>query len=203
MRIVHLSDTHNLHKEMDHLPEGDVVIHSGDFSFAGTENEALDFIGWFMSLPFEYKIFIAGNHDNFLFDANIEGMPENCFYLSNSGIEIEGIKFYGVPMFMEDIMYESYDEQIKNIPPDTDILITHQPPYGILDFSDDIHFGSKVLLDVVSDICPQYHLFGHIHPAYGIREHKETIFSNASVVDKNYELKNRPFVFDIKENILI
>ncbi len=63
MRILHISDTHSKHRELPPLPNADVIIHSGDFTFAGSENEAYDFINWFCDLPFQHKIFIAGNHD--------------------------------------------------------------------------------------------------------------------------------------------
>lgn len=168
MRIIHLSDTHNQHHQMTVLPEADVIIHSGDISFAGSEDEVMDFIRWFSSLPYKYKIFIAGNHDNCLHETNIDGLPESCFYLCNSSVIIDGLKFYGVPMFMEDAMSGKYDEIIQRIPDDTDILITHQPPYGILDFSENIHYGDHGLLQTVLDIRPRYHLFGHIHDTCGV-----------------------------------
>ena len=197
MRIVHLSDTHNRHHQLPDMPEADLVVHSGDISFAGSEDEAIDFIQWFMSLPYKYKVFIAGNHDNCLYEANIDGLPENCFYLCNSSVMIEGAKFYGLPMFMEDAMSDKFDESIRNIPSDTDILVTHQPPYGVLDFSENIHYGDHLLLQTVLDIRPRYHLFGHIHDAYGVEKGKSTIFSNASLLDEEYRLMNKPFVFEL------
>ena len=66
----------------------------------GSEQEALDFMNWFCDLPYPQKIFICGNHDECLYDATIDGLDGNVQYLCNSGIEIEGLKFYGVPMFM-------------------------------------------------------------------------------------------------------
>jgi predicted phosphodiesterase len=109
MLILHLSDTHNKHHELCNLPHADIIIHSGDISFAGTENEVKDFIEWFGALPYHYKIFIAGNHDDCLFDATIDGLPQNCFYLCNTSVTIEGLKFHGLPMFMEDLISGDYD----------------------------------------------------------------------------------------------
>lgn len=91
MKILHLSDTHSKHRSLQNLPSADIVIHSGDVSFAGSEDEIMDFMKWFGALPYKYKIFIAGNHDDCLFGANIDGLPENCFYLCNSEITIEGL----------------------------------------------------------------------------------------------------------------
>ena len=85
IHILHLSDTHGKHHELRNLPNADVIIHSGDISFAGSENEVMDFIEWFGALPYKYKIFIAGNHDDCLFGATVDGLPQNCFYICNSG----------------------------------------------------------------------------------------------------------------------
>ena len=48
---------------MPELPAGDVLIHAGDFSKVGAENDVKRFAEWMASLPFAHKIVIAGNHD--------------------------------------------------------------------------------------------------------------------------------------------
>ena len=197
MLILHLSDTHSKHHELHNLPPADIIIHSGDISFAGSENEVMDFIEWFGALPYKYKIFIAGNHDDCLFGAKIDGLPDNCFYLCNSSVIIDGIKFYGIPMFMEDAMSGDYDRNIQKISGDIDILITHQPPYGILDSSANIHFGDRKLLEIVLKTRPKYHLFGHIHGAYGIEKSEDTTFVNAAILSENYELMYEPILLKI------
>ncbi len=55
MRILHLSDTHGQHHQLGEMPRADVIAHSGDISFAGSEDEAFDFIQWFSSLHYTYK----------------------------------------------------------------------------------------------------------------------------------------------------
>lgn len=197
MRILHLSDTHNKHRLLKNLPSADVIIHSGDMSFAGSEKETIDFLKWFIGLPHKYKIFIAGNHDDNLFGANIDGLPKNCFYLCNSGVTIEKIKFYGLPMFMEDVMTDNYDKYINKIPTDTDVLITHQPPYCILDSSANINYGSRNLLQKVLKVQPKYHLFGHIHDAYGIEKNDSISFINSAIVNDGYEITNKPVLLEI------
>ena len=157
----------------------------------------MEFIEWFGKLPYKYKIFVAGNHDDCLFGANIEGIPENCFYLCNSGVTIEGIKFYGVPLFMENIIKGNYDNTIQQIPINTDILITHQPPYCILDYSANINYGDRILLQTVLKIQPKYHLFGHIHDAYGIEKIDNTTFVNAAILNEHYELTYKPVLLEI------
>ncbi len=65
MRITHISDTHNKHKQLNgKLPGGDLLIHSGDISSLGRKSEVEDFIKWFNKIDgYTNKIFIAGNHD--------------------------------------------------------------------------------------------------------------------------------------------
>ena len=83
MKILHISDTHGKHQLLKDLPEADVIVHTGDITEDGTEEEVKDFIEWFGLLPYKHKIFIAGNHDNCLYGANIEGLPDNVHYLCN------------------------------------------------------------------------------------------------------------------------
>ena len=201
MQILHLSDTHNQHRQLGNLPVADVIIHSGDITFTGTGEEMLDFIVWFGSLNYQYKIFIAGNHDYVLegkAHERIQGfLPENCFYLSNSGITINRINFWGIPFFFSPDETNTDTKKIELIPDDVDVLITHRPPYGILDQSNSIRYGCSDLLQVVRRIRPSYHLFGHIHDAYGIEKHKQTTFANAAVVDANYRFVNDPILFEL------
>ena len=82
----------------------------------------------------------------------------------------------------------------ENIPTDADVLITHQPPYGILDEGDDIHYGSKTLRESIKQSKPKYHLFGHIHGLNGIKKAGGIIYSNAALVDEDYKLNYSPHV---------
>jgi len=200
MRILHLSDTHNLHRELKNLPKADLIIHSGDISLSGEGNEVMDFIDWFTHLDYMYKIFIAGNHD-FCLDGKDRGilqkfLPENCYYLDKSGVDIENIHFWGLPFFFSDDISGMYDKSIEQIPSNTDILITHRPAFQILDRAGKINYGCSNLLKRVSEIKPNYHLFGHIHDSYGVFENRTTVFANSAIVNENYKISNQPFVFD-------
>jgi len=203
MRIVHLSDTHGKHHSLQNtpLPAADIIIHSGDISWVGKPEEIMDFIEWFGGLDYRYKIFIAGNHDFCLDSKNPEKiqhfLPRNCFYLYNSGIIIEGLKFWGVPCFISDELKGNFAETAGKIPPDTDILITHRPPYGILDRANNISYGCMDLLQTVLKISPRYHFFGHIHDAYGVDKTNATTFVNGALLNEAYHLTNEPFVFDL------
>ena len=197
MKILHLADTHNCHHRLRDLPEADVVVHSGDFCMVGSEQEAIDFLNWFCNLPYRHKIFICGNHDDCLYDANIDGLDANVHFLSNSGIEMDGVKFYGVPMFIEDCITDRQSRNYASIPDDTDVLITQSPAYGILDFDDGINYGSEEILSRISELHLKAHLFGHIHAQHGVAEQNGIIFSNGSIMNADYTTLNRPNVITL------
>ena len=199
MKILHLSDTHGKHLELPPLPDADIVIHSGDFTFAGSEEEAYDFMKWFCGLTYRHKIFIAGNHDMCMYGVEtIDGLPDDVYYLCNSGIVIENIKFYGLPMVREDYSDGNLDRAIKDIPTDIDVLITHQPPYGFCDFFHGEHCGDRLLRDKLKEL-PQLkcHLFGHQHDANSVMTNDGVIYSNAAVLDSHYNLIAYPRTIEL------
>ena len=102
LKILHLSDTHGVHRRLRDLPEADILVHSGDFTMSGSEAETLDFLEWVCDLPYRHKVLVAGNHDACLYGAHPDGLDDNVHYLCGSGLEIEGLKFWGVPSFMEE-----------------------------------------------------------------------------------------------------
>jgi ser/thr protein phosphatase family protein len=164
----------------------------------GTEQEAIDFLYWFCDLPYKHKIFICGNHDDCLYGANIDGLDDNVHYLCNSGIEIDGLKFYGVPMFMGDCITDRQSRNYARIPADTDILITHCPAYGILDFDDGINYGSEEILERLPSFPNlKAHLFGHIHAQHGILEQNGVTFSNGAIMNADYTDLSSPNLIDI------
>lgn len=206
--ILHLSDTHGQHKNLKSLPEADVIVHSGDFTFAGSEEEAYDFMNWFCNLPYKQKIFIAGNHDMCMYGADhIDGLSRNVHYLYNNSVVIDGIKFYGIPMFMEDCMDGNLDVFINNIPDDTDVLITHMPPKGTCDLANygkgPEHRGNATLAELLKKLHPTCHLFGHEHDAYGKTIKENVIYSNACVVDSRYNLINNPTIININHSAYV
>jgi Icc-related predicted phosphoesterase len=214
MKAVLISDSHGLHKNYGKLPDGDILIHSGDVGANGYM-DLYDFLEWFKSQPHKYKIFIGGNHDKFLALDDLRSREmfkdiKNLFYLKNDGCEIEGIKFWGSPMtprflrwyFMADRnkMNKYWDE----IPLDTKVLITHGSPYGILDQTllangePGDRVGCFQLLNKMKELKNlKYHIFGHIHGEYGIKIINGTTFINASSCDEEYNLVNLPIVVEI------
>lgn len=192
MKILHLSDTHGCHHRLRDLPDADVIVHSGDFTMNGSQQEAIDFMNWFCDLPYSHKIFIYGNHDDCLHGANIDGLDSNVHYLCNSAVEICSVKFYGVPMFMGDWVADRQTRNYERIPSYTDVLITHSPAYGILDFDDDINYGSEEIMTKLSDLNLKAHLFGHIHARHGVKTIGNTIFSNGAIMNAGYTSLNKP-----------
>ena len=81
---------------------------------------------------------------------------------------------------------------------DTDVLITHGPPYGILDSSpgSGLHSGCHELLDAVVRVRPLLHVFGHVH-AQGILQSDHTVFVNAALLGADGDLDKSPLVFQM------
>jgi Icc-related predicted phosphoesterase len=208
MKLCIISDTHNKYKQLV-MPDADMIIHCGDATSVGYEYEIANFLKWFSKLDqYKYKIFIAGNHDWFFektpqFVKQI--LPDNVVYLEDSGVEIEGIKFYGTPVQLEfcNWAFNRTEEKLAQyweaIPEDTDVLITHSPPLGMLDYSPMCgKAGSPSLLnEVTMRIKPKVHCFGHIHHSHGVLEQDGTTFVNASVLNDNYQLVFEPIVVEI------
>lgn len=215
MRIVCISDTHNLHEKIV-VPDGDLLIHAGDATINGTEHEIEDFIHWFSELPHKRKVFVAGNHD-WLFELNNRSARlllanSGIIYLQDSAVEIEGLKIYGSPWQPRFFDWAfnlnrgpELAEKWKLIPDDTNILITHGPPNGILDVVErktgPENTGCEALRERVDAIAPngklKIHVFGHIHCGYGTETHNGVKFVNASNCDEAYMPVQPPIVIDI------
>lgn len=206
MRIVFISDTHCRHREI-RLPEGDMLIHAGDFSGRGERDEVEQFLAWFSSLDFAHKIFIAGNHDFLAEDdpeAFAEMVPDDLLYLNEDGVEISGIKIWGSPItpwFFDWAFNRQRGDEIarhwERIPTATDLLITHGPPLGVLDRTvNGTRAGCEELLQRVEIVRPRIHVFGHIHEGHGILEKGPTTFINGSSLDFRYQPVHQPAFID-------
>jgi Icc-related predicted phosphoesterase len=209
-KLVLCSDTHELHNRLS-WPEGDILVHAGDFTMIGEPEKIEEFGKWLRDSPFSAIVIIAGNHD-ILF----QKMPEKArkllskhdkiYYLEDGGCRVESVSFYGTPWQPEfgpgwAFTLDSEEELNKKwqyIPSDVQVLITHGPPAGILDFTvDGKHVGSTSLLTEINQrIKPQLHLFGHIHEGYGICRTGEVTFVNASICNPNYLPIHAPLVLE-------
>ena len=159
--IFAFSDTHGNHRALQ-VPENvDIVICAGDAvedNLVGDEYD--DFIEWFSSIPCKWKIFVSGNH-------------ELSFELGQAERIIQKMTDKGITV-LEDAIEDCDDVIIASIsgnscisdedmPKDIDIVVTHYPPFGILDEN----MGSVNILDFILKAKPKYHLFGHIHSTAG------------------------------------
>ena len=210
MTILHISDTHGYHYMIpyDRFIGVDLLIHSGDESnwkdpYKNLQ-ECLDFIEWYKSIPVKHKIFVAGNHSTaierrLIVKADFE--KAGIIYLENEEVIIEGLKIYGspyTPSFGSGWAFNKDRAKIsrvwENIPDDTDILVTHGPPKGILDLSynrnNELEFcGDLSLKKRIKAIQPKLVCFGHIHNNDNITNQgyvkladHDTIYSNGSIV---------------------
>lgn len=212
-KIVFISDTHNKHNYLTSkgmgniLGSGDILVHAGDCTSMGKSHEITNFLNWFGMTDFTHKIFIAGNHD-FGFELNHDISEEfkekGIHYLFDSGVEIDGIKFYGSPWQPEFYDWafnlprgEKLAEKWAKIPGDTDILMTHGPAHGMLDWTmTGQRVGCEDLFYRIMKVQPKIHVCGHIHCAYGQKSFHGVEFLNASVLDERYEHSNKPIVIN-------
>jgi predicted phosphohydrolase len=135
LRLVLLSDTHQLHREVE-IPDGDILIHAGDFTmFSQSMNAITDFNTWLGELPHRHKILTFGNHEFFAeVDPSKCSMLTNAVVLIDEGTEIEGLRIWGspvTPLYGGAFGRSSAEDRrqlYSQIPEDTDILVTHGPP---------------------------------------------------------------------------
>lgn len=212
IRLVCVSDTHT-HKPAS-LPPGDVLIHAGDLTNAGTVAEIQDQIDWLSALPYEHKIAIAGNHDSYCDPRSRRKEDDGkrihwqgVHYLQHSSIKLSfpsqgnrELSFYGAPQIPQcggvDFAFQyrrSDDAWSGTIPVETDVLMTHTPPRHHLDLPAGL--GCGYLLKEVWRVRPKIHVFGHVHAGYG----KEDVFWDEAqeVYEKICARKDKGFIRDV------
>lgn len=224
MLLVAISDTHGAHHDID-LPYGDILVHCGDFSNTGSPREIDSFSQWFGSQPHPIKLLVWGNHDLTLdrpfYDANWKRfhkqkyppLPKNYWKdrgittLTNEIVVVNGIKFWGHPALRPEYNYWAWefdswkdsDDTMYGIPRDVDVVITHSPPYGVLDRNlSGEHIGNEELLVHIHDrVRPRICIFGHVHNPGSVRDDNGTRYYNVSMVDENLNIAHEPLVLEI------
>jgi Icc-related predicted phosphoesterase len=191
LNLTFISDTHG---EEPKLPGGDILFHTGDLSVNGYRSEIIKQLNYLNEQLTKYKhvVLIPGNHD-FWAERHSGDFRKACksgnlALLMDEGITILGLKIWGSPAvpFYHDWAFNNKPDSIKKIwekiPEKTDILITHGPPYGILDMNIlGIKSGCPLLFDTVKYIKPKIHAFGHIHEGAGAGENNDTLFLNSAM----------------------
>jgi Icc-related predicted phosphoesterase len=204
MRIVIVSDTHGRHEEYGVL-EGDVLIHCGDGSDSAAQSvEALD--EWFGRQRVDHVLAVGGNHDFEILRRVRAGAQvfRHARFLLDETVEIGELHFHGSPWLPQLFGWAFFakDEVLAarwgEIPANTDVLITHTPPKGILDLDrGGFSYGCALLRERLTQIAPRLHCFGHIHASGGVLEGSPTTSVNASAVSHTQPELRAPAVFDL------
>ena len=172
------SDTHGMHRKLSIPKDTDILICAGDVISDFQEDGLSDFFDWYSSCPAQLRLFVPGNHE-IAFDLCPEEarrlIPANITLLEDCNIEYDGITFYAISSRIIQQMQWLGGE--CGLPYETDFLITHIPPKGVLDEG----MGSKILQRTILKLQPKHHLFGHVHSKGGLCEEKwSTMFGNVS-----------------------
>ena len=209
-KIVFISDVHQQHKQLV-IPECDILVSAGDYSFQGQPQEIEEFHKWFDKQPAEHLISVQGNHEVWVernFEISKKLVSKICpraHFVDEGLVEINDLKFWCsavTPFFCDWAWNVNRGSPIRKhwdlIPEDADILVTHGPVANILDetlFGE--HVGCWDLHDKIKEIKPKIHASGHIHPSYGTKTEDGILFLNASVCDEEYNVVNLPIVVEI------
>jgi Icc-related predicted phosphoesterase len=216
MRICLTSD---LHGTLPETPECDLLIIAGDvapdFGRAGSTVRSADqqdawlcttFSMWLNERPGDPCIVgIAGNHDFALESDVVLGYDLPWHYLVDEGFEFEGVKMWGIP-WVPNLSRWAFHlddarllERFNRVPDDTDIVISHGPPFGYCDRTvpkfNDVHAGFPGAVDMIDRVQPKLFVCGHIHEGYGYWQRGETTVCNVSLMTENYEPTQPPVLF--------
>ncbi len=209
MNITCISDLHGCFPK---LPGGDLLLIAGDMTGRDTPREWAQWFQWLEAQAYRKKIFIAGNHDNYLLFRTLH--QDTWEYLCDSATEFEGLKIWGSPWtktfprmnphckaFTFDTE-EQLAEKWALIPEDIHILMTHSPPHGYLDHIEDM-FSGKILSVGSTTLAKRIeqlpnlrlHIFGHIHEGFGKVEKEGVTLLNISHMNENYAPVHQPVSF--------
>lgn len=220
MKIVCVSDTH-CQLDKIKIPSGDLLIHSGDLLSRGNLEELKKEIVVLSKIVknFDMHYFVAGNHDR-IFENNPDAALELCKenginVLMHEAVQYKGLNLFGSPYTPEFGRWafnvprgEKLKEKWSQIPDITNILITHGPPYGILDeipteylgyrTNPEKNVGCRDLKDRIGELKElKTHIFGHIHHSYGQKTVNDVKYINASICTEQYKPDNKPTVIEI------
>lgn len=204
--VYHTSDLHGTHHDLE-VPDVDIMIVSGDATnyrdMYRNEVEWKNFVEWYSEIPIPIKIYVPGNHDSFVFqmgkEARLDCQKGNIDLLIKESLKIGDLVIYGdptTPRFGDWCFMAPRDKMHKHwglIPEDTNILVTHGPPQGILDLTKDFdnklkNVGCKSLMSSIQNLSDLFlNCFGHIHSSKNIQNNgvlfrDKVWYSNASAV---------------------
>ena len=194
MKIACISDTHQHHKKIKMPDDLDMIIHAGDFTYHGELDEVQKFLQWYGEQNAKHKLLICGNHEVEISKQPLDLLRQMC---ENQGIQllhnqhtiIEGHTIFGSPYsnnFGYGWAYMTDEAGLGNIydsiSPEVDILITHGPAYGNLDFCPNGHVGSTALSHRLTELPKlKLHVTGHIHESRGSLLKNGVLTVNAAI----------------------
>ena len=219
VRVVVISDTHQLHETM-WVPPGDVLVHAGDLLVSSADLEAQltalhDVVAWLRRHPHACKVVIGGNHDRCLdpristetaerakavFGDGVTFLHPEQPMVEASGLRIAGCSysFRASPEKPLSNAFQFPDAWVE--PPPCDVLVTHGPPGHLLGEPDDgkgQRGAQHVLAAVEQRIRPRLHAFGHAHIGYGVERRGRITFANCSSTNGFWMAIHRPVVVDL------
>ena len=219
MKVCAISDVHCKWSKVI-IPDCDLLISAGDYSFLGEPHVVKDFHKWLNKQPAKHIISLQGNHEKGVeknFELSKQVALEACprvHFIEEGLIEIEGTKIWlsAIQPFFCNWAYNRYPGQDiqkhwDRIPHGMDIIVTHGPCYGILDWVPEFnipkgemdvrHVGCPQLLKKVFEVKPKAHICGHIHESYGEVHQSGIHFINSSICNEDYKAVNAPIIFEI------
>ncbi|WFO75487.1 metallophosphoesterase [Desulfurococcaceae archaeon MEX13E-LK6-19] len=199
MRFLAITDIHGRTNVVNKLKgviknNIDYVIVAGDITHFGSLAEALRILSSLAEIA--PVLFVPGNCDppELLRHNSFNG---DIYNVHNKVIQVNEYSIYGIggsiiTPFNTFIEYREDEltkflSQLKEIDPSKTIIVTHNPPYGILDrtFSG-IHAGSKVFREFLEEKKPLLWITGHIHEAQGVEKINGTTIINPGPLFKRY-----------------
>jgi Icc-related predicted phosphoesterase len=205
MRFLCTSDLHGFW-DFAGWPEADCLIVAGDFTRYGRLHEVDEFNARLASVKCQHKVVIAGNHDWACQEEpeKVRRIFTNAHYLCDEAMELDGLRIAGYPWTPQfyDWAYMKPRQDMHivwdQIPFGIDLLVTHGPPAGKLDWTSRGEYaGCEALRDAVERVRPQACVFGHVHSGYGQATNGVTDFYNVSRCNEAYHPVNDPVVFDL------
>jgi Icc-related predicted phosphoesterase len=205
IKVIAVSD---MHGELPEITPCDLLLLGGDICPGGSPSQeakwlAEDFKKWLEKVPAEEIVGIAGNHDFVFEHPELFALADlRWHYLKDSLTELFGLKIYGTPWQLPfwgafNVTEDQLVEKYSTIPKGIDILLSHSPPYGILDQVHGRHCGSKALLQKVFEIQPKLFVCGHIHDAYGKCVKDGITFANVALLNDEMEVAHLPMLFEL------
>lgn len=188
------------------IPDCDLLIFAGDvglrehFSDDGIRVTHAGLAAWLPELGVPV-VAVAGNHD---FNPDeLRALPWT--YLEDESATIAGLRIWGSPWsnpfgigWAFNLPEEEQVALYATIPSDTEIIISHGPPYGSCDRNlHGVNVGSHALAARMREL-PDLQLVacGHIHESYGRSVNGEVV--NGSLVDFAYRVANEPIIVEIE-----